>query len=91
MAKSDIVDSVSKKTGLNKANSEKALDSILDYIRTELANGNKVVLHGFGVFDIAIRKARQARNPKTGELIKVPEKIVPRFKAHKGLKETLAT
>jgi nucleoid DNA-binding protein len=57
------------------------VDGVIATIINSIAEGNKVELRGFGVFNSKKRKARQARNPKTGELVDLKERYVPLFKA----------
>jgi nucleoid DNA-binding protein len=54
-----------------------------------LKNGENVIISGFGTFHIRVRKARKARNPKTGESVKVADRIYPAFKPAKSLKQAL--
>ena len=69
-----------------KKDLEKFINIILDEIKRALKRGDRVELRGFGVFSTNIQKARISRNPKTGEIIYVPEKNKVRFKASKKLK-----
>lgn len=81
MNKSQIVEKIAKDTGLPKAQALKALDSFTSTVSKEVQKGRKVTLTGFGTFDRAVRKTRIARNPQTGEQIKIPRTKYPRFKA----------
>ena len=67
MNKRQLVDRMSSGSGLTMKQSEKALNGLMDVIHSELSSGGNVSLIGFGVFSVADRKARMARNPKTGE------------------------
>lgn len=87
MNKSELVDLVAEKTGMSKKDSEKAVKAVLDSITDGLVRGNKVQLVGFGTFEIRQRKAREGRNPATGEKIKINALKVPAFKPGKALKE----
>lgn len=87
MNKSELVDLVSEKTGLSKKDSEKALKAVLEGITDGLVRGNKVQLVGFGTFEVRQRKAREGRNPATGEKIKIKALKVPAFKPGKALKD----
>jgi DNA-binding protein HU-beta len=87
MNKTDLVDSVSKIAKLSKKDSESAINAVLDTISDALANDEKVVLVGFGTFEVRNRAARKGRNPSTKEEIKIPASKAPVFKAGKGLKE----
>jgi len=86
MTKADLVVEISKLTDLTKKETETVIKTIFGSITTALSEGDKVELRGFGSFRIRDRKARQGRNPKTGETVKVPAKKVPFFKAGKELR-----
>ena len=87
MNKTDLVSQVAEKTGFSKKDTEKSITAVLDTISETLAKGDKVQLVGFGTFEIRERKAREGRNPSTGEAIKIPASKAPAFKAGKALKE----
>ena len=87
--KNDLVAAVVEKAGLSKKQAAAAVDAVLDTIRESLASGEKVSLIGFGSFDVKERKAREGRNPQTGEKIKIPAKKVPVFKPGKQLREAV--
>lgn len=61
-----------------------------DLITNELANGRRIELRNFGVFEVVRRAGRQARNPKTGEIVNVPEKLVVRFTQGKQMGQRVA-
>jgi DNA-binding protein HU-beta len=85
--KSELVDLVAEKAGMSKKDSETAVKAVLDSITDGLIQGNKVQLVGFGTFEVRQRKAREGRNPATGEKIKINALKVPAFKPGKALKE----
>ncbi|MCD6506423.1 HU family DNA-binding protein [Candidatus Poribacteria bacterium] len=87
--KNDLVAAVVEKAGLSKKQAAAAVDAVLDTIKESLASGEKVSLIGFGSFDVKERKAREGRNPQTGEKIKIPAKKVPVFKPGKQLREAV--
>jgi len=87
MNKSDLIDSVVEKTGMMRKDCEKAVNIILDVMSGTLAKGDKVQLVGFGTFEVRERKAREGRNPSTGETIKIAASKVPAFKAGRNLKD----
>ncbi|MCD8211490.1 MAG: HU family DNA-binding protein [Oscillospiraceae bacterium] len=87
MNKSELVDMISKKAKLSKADSQKALNATTDIIANALKKGEKVQLIGFGTFEVRKRAARTGRNPQTGKTIKIAATKVPAFKPGKGLKE----
>ncbi|MFQ5691637.1 MAG: HU family DNA-binding protein [Nitrospinota bacterium] len=90
MNKADLIDAVARHAEIPKAKAEKALDGAIQEIIRGLKRGERVALSGFGTFSVAQRKARQARNPRTGETIYVAEKRVPKFVAGGKLKEAVA-
>jgi len=89
MNKGELIEEVANQTGLTKRASGEAVTAITSVITDALARGEKVTLVGFGTFQIMQRKARRGRNPQTGETIQIPAKKVPKFKAGKGLRETV--
>ena len=86
MNKRQLVDRMSSGSGLTMKQSEKALNGLMDVIHSELSSGGNVSLIGFGVFSVADRKARMARNPKTGEEMEVKARKVPVFRAGSNLR-----
>jgi DNA-binding protein HU-beta len=90
MNKSDLVQAVSEKAGVNKAAAEKAVNAVLDGISNALSKGDRVSLVGFGTFSVSERSARVCRNPRTGEKINVAATKVPKFKPGKALKDKVA-
>ena len=89
MNKNDLVSNVATASGLSKADTVKAVDSVFDAITTSLSGGTEVRLVGFGTFSVARRKASEGRNPRTGEKIHIPASNQPKFKAGKALKEAV--
>jgi DNA-binding protein HU-beta len=87
--KNDLVAAVSGGTGLSKADSANAVDSVIDSITGALKAGQEVRLVGFGTFSVAQRAASQGRNPRTGERISIPASRQPKFKAGKALKDAV--
>lgn len=87
MNKTELVNSIASKSGLNKKNSEAALNALLASVEETLGKGEKVVLVGFGTFEVRQRAARKGRNPQTKEEITIPASKAPVFKAGKGLKD----
>lgn len=86
MNKTDLINAVAAETQLSKKDSEKAVSAVFNVITEELARGEKVVLVGFGTFEVRHRAARKGRNPSTKEEIMIPAAKAPAFKAGKGLK-----
>ena len=87
MTKSKLVSAIAEKAGIRKKDAEATLNAFLDVVTETLKGGGKVEIRGFGTFLMKRRAARVARNPRTGKKLKVPEKLVPAFKAGKELKE----
>lgn len=81
MNKAQLIDAISSKAGLTKADSKKALDAFIGSVGDALKNNDKVSLVGFGSFGVSERSARTGRNPKTGSPINIPAKKVVKFKA----------
>ena len=86
MKKVELVEAIAKKVGLTKAEAGRALDSTFEVIAEALEKGDRVPLVGFGTFGTSKRDARTARNPRTGETIKIPARKAVTFKAGTALK-----
>jgi len=80
MNKSELVDQISKKSGLSKKDSEKGLNAMLESVKGELKKGGKVSLVGFGTFQVMKRKATTGVNPKTKQKLQIPAKKVAKLK-----------
>ena len=80
MTKADLVEIVASKTGLTRSDVATVVDEFLESVKRTLENGNNIEIRGFGTFKIKARKARKARNPRTGEEVPVPDRKVPVFK-----------
>ena len=89
MSKSDFVDKVAAESGLSKKDAGAAVDAVLRTIESELKSGGDVTFTGFGKFHVAERGAREGRNPRTGESMKIAATKVPRFTAGSGLKKAI--
>ncbi|MCD6237874.1 MAG: HU family DNA-binding protein [Thermotogae bacterium] len=87
MNKTDVIDKVSKATGMKKKDSKVAVEAVLNTISGALSKGEKVQLIGFGTFEVRRRKARDSINPQTRKKIKIPSKKVPKFRPGKALRE----
>ncbi len=87
MNKQELIEKVVKETGATKALAGKVLESAMGNIGKTLKKGDSITFVGFGTFKTSIRKARTARNPRTGEAIKISKRRVPRFSAGKALKD----
>lgn len=89
MNKNELIDSMATEAGMTKANTEKALDAFVASVTAALKKGDEIRLVGFGTFSVSKRAATTARNPRTGETIKVPAKKVARFKVGKSLQDAV--
>ncbi len=77
------------KIGGTKTQAEEVVETLISTITESLTKGEDVSVAGLGIFSTKERKARQARNPRTGEAISVPAMKVPKFKPAKGLKDAV--
>lgn len=89
MNKSDIITIVANKLNITQKESESCIDAFLETICEGLENDEKVVVSGFGTFEVRQRVSRNGRNPRTGEEIVIPGQKSPGFKAGKLLKEAV--
>jgi DNA-binding protein HU-beta len=90
--KTDLVDALADRTGMTKTDSKAVIDALFDsdgVIAQALARKERVQITGFGTFEAKHRKARQGRNPRTGETIRIEATWTPSFRAGKGLKEAV--
>lgn len=90
MNKGDLIDAISPRMGDKKTATE-AVNAVLDTIQATVASGDKVSITGFGVFEKQVRPARTARNPATGDPVKVPKTSVPKFRAGSDFKALVNT
>jgi DNA-binding protein HU-beta len=89
MNKAELVASVAGKAELSQKEAASAVNAVIDSISEALSAKEDVTLVGFGSFTVSERAERKGRNPQTGEEITIPAKLVPSFKAGKGLKEMI--
>ena len=87
--KGQLIERLAEKFGVSKKQSGEWLEAFIDEITKALRNGDKVNITGFGIFKVADRKAREGRNPKTGEAIHIAASKKPRFTPGKVLKEAV--
>ena len=71
MNKTELVAAIAKRTELSKKDAEKALKAFTDVVAEELKKGEKIQLVGFGTFEVSHRAAREGRNPRSGEIMKI--------------------
>jgi DNA-binding protein HU-beta len=88
MKKADLVNEVAKVTNTKKE-AVMAVEIFLNTIKKTLQKRDEIFITGFGTFSVVKRKARQGRNPKTGEAIRIAARVIPKFKAAKALKEAV--
>jgi DNA-binding protein HU-beta len=89
MNKQALAEMIHEKIGGTKVQSEEVVQSIIDAIISSLKKGDEVSLAGLGIFSVKAVPARMARNPKTGEQVKVAAKNAPKFRAAKALKDAV--
>lgn len=85
MNKTELVKKIAEKADLSQVVAKDALDAALDAIQAALQDGESIQLLGFGTFSVTERSERTAKNPRTGEVVKVPAKKVAKFKASSSL------
>mgnify|MGYP006165061301 FL=1 len=89
MNKTELIDAVADEAEVSKAEAGRAVDAVISSITKALKKGDSVTLVGFGTFQVRKRAARQGRNPKTGDTIKIAASKNPSFKAGKALKDAV--
>ncbi len=89
MNKQELISKIAQDTGITKTSAAAAVDSFFEGITKSLKKNKAITFVGFGTFKTSQRKARMARNPQTGDAIKVPKRRVVRFTAGKALKTAL--
>ena len=89
MTKAELIEALSNKLPLNKADAERAINIVLDDVIAALRQGERVTISGFGTFSVSERQARTGRNPKTGESIEIAASRSAKFKPGKRLKDSL--
>lgn len=85
MIKLDIVNEVVNRTGITKTKAEAAVETVFDSLKKALAEGDRIELRGFGVFNVKARKTGVGRNPRTGEEVSIQPGKAVRFKPGKEL------
>ena len=89
MNRTELVSAIAKESGVTKEVANKVLSATISSITEALINGDTVSLVGFGSFQVKERKAREGRNPKTGEPMTIAASKAPSFKAGKSLKDSV--
>ncbi len=90
MNKTELVDAIAKDSGLSRADSARAIDSLINTIQKTLKKGDDVAITGFGKFSVVKRGARTGRNPATGATLKIKASKAPKFTAGATLKATVS-
>jgi len=88
MTKADLVEQVAEAIGpgITKKDCALVVDGFLNAVKLALTQGENIEIRGFGTFKVRKRKTRMARNPRTGDAVKVPQRSVPVFKPSKHLR-----
>jgi len=89
MNKQELIGAVAEASGLSKSDAVKAVEAVFETVTGALKNGDEVRLVGFGTFSVSKRKASTGRNPRTGEPMTIKASSQPKFKAGKGLKDSV--
>jgi DNA-binding protein HU-beta len=89
LTKADVIDAVAAEAELSRRQAGEIVDLILNEIKAALQKGDRVALNPFGSFVVRARQAREGRNPKTGEKIRIAARNVPAFVAGKSLKDAV--
>ena len=89
MKKVELVEAVAEAAGLTKTDAAKAVDATFAAITKALKKGDRVPVVGFGTFGVAKRAAREGRNPRTGDTVKIPARNAVTFKAGSALKDSV--
>jgi DNA-binding protein HU-beta len=89
MNKADIIGKVQQTLGSTKADAERAVECVIESIHDGLKKGDEVSIAGLGIFVTKARPAREGRNPRTGETIRIAATRTPKFRPAKGLKDAV--
>ena len=89
MNKTEFINAVAEKSGLSKVDAKKAVEAFVETVSSELKEGGKVALLGFGSFSVAEKSARKGVNPKTKQSIEIPARKSVKFKAGAELTEII--
>ena len=89
MSKKDLIDAIADHAEITKEKAGVAVDAMVTFIEKSLKKGGEVRIPPLGTFKVTKRKAREGRNPSTGETIKIPAAKVPKFQPSKTLKDLL--
>ncbi|MFQ5743299.1 MAG: HU family DNA-binding protein [Acidobacteriota bacterium] len=87
MIKADLVETIAREGGISKVKAEQVVNSIIDALKASLARGERIELRGFGVFEVKPRKRGVGRNPRTGEVVRIPPGKTTRFRPGRALSD----
>ena len=90
MNKTELIAAAAESAGVAKKDAERVINAAIDAITRTMAEGGKVQLSGFGIFEVRTRKERTGRNPRTNEEIQIAASSAPAFKAAKALKDAVS-
>jgi integration host factor subunit beta len=90
MTKRDMTNAIAEEMGLTQVQAREIVQRVFDGITETLLTEGRIELRNFGVFEVRKRKPRKARNPRTGEKVDVPAKLVVTFKAGRGIEERVS-
>ncbi len=89
MTKADIVNQIAEATGLTKTDTSTVVEGMLASVITAMQRGEHIEIRGFGTFKVVNRAPRTGRNPKTGDVVKIPSRPVPVFKPSRELRASV--
>jgi len=89
ITKQSLIQEIAKSTGLVRNDIKTVVEQFLDLVGEKLIDGNTIEIRGFGTFACKPRKARPARNPRTGETVQIDERMVPTFKFSNDIKDKI--
>ena len=89
MNKTELIEHIAVQADISKAAAARAIEALIDGVKSTLKKNDSVSLVGFGTFTVSKRAARTGRNPRTGGAIKIKSAKVPKFRAGKALKDAV--
>src|SRR5918997_1871587 len=89
MTQSEVINHFAEKFGMKRAQAKELFDEIATLAQSEVKTNGEFVLPGFGKLVLSERKAREGRNPATGETIQIPAKTTLKFRVGKGMKDSV--
>src|SRR5437764_15120824 len=91
MSKSEVLHAFAEKYGMKRAQVKELFEEMANLAASEVKENGEFVLPGFGKMVLSERKAREGRNPQTGETIQIPAKTTLKFRLSKGMKDSVVT